>query len=262
MDSADAQRRRDQFLGQLADPAQLLALLDFLPEVYFFAKTRAGEFQLMNEANLKMHGLTHLDQLLGTTDYDYHPRHRAEQYVREDRQVMDSGKSLPNQVWLVGDATGDLKWYISSKMPLFGRDGTVVGIAGVMRDFQRTESLLKPYQEMEQVLAYVLAHYAEKLRVEELAGLLHLSVSQFDRKFKQVFHMTPQQYLVRVRINAATQALVHSDRTIAEIADQTGFYDQSSFTKQFARHTGYTPRAFRRHYAPDSPQGSLAARDH
>ena len=60
------------------------------------------------------------------------------------------------------------------------------------------------------------------------------------------------QHVLRVRINAASQALLHSDRTIASISEETGFYDQSSFTKQFSRHTGLTPRAYRRQYTVSS----------
>lgn len=239
------------FLAQLASPAELLQLLDYLPEAYFFAKDAAGRFMLMNQAELRLHGVTTIDEVIGTTDFDFHPRHLAEQYVREDRRIMESGQPLPNQVWLVGDATRQLRWFISSKIPLRGHDGSVIGIAGIMRDFQHTESLVRPYQELERVLSYVLENYTQKIRVEELASLVHLSVSQFDRKFKTLFRMTPQQYLLRVRINAATQSLLWTDRSIAAIADETGFYDQSSFTKHFARMTGLTPRAFRRKYAED-----------
>jgi len=107
---------------------------------------------------------------------------------------------------------------------------------------------------MERVLSYVVEHYAERIRVEDLARFVHLSVSQFDRKFKHLFQMTPQQYILRVRINAASQTLLHSDRTIASISDETGFYDQSSFTKHFSRQTGLTPRAYRRCYATDARQ--------
>ena len=250
-DSSAASIQAD-FLSRLTSPAELLQLLDFLPDAYFFAKDTHGRFMLMNEAELRLHGSTSIEQVLGKTDFDFHPRHLAEQYVREDRRVMESGVSLPNQVWLVGDAHGQLRWFISSKTPLRDARGTVIGIAGIMRDFQRAESLLRPYQELEGVLSHVLVHYAERLRVEDLAALVHLSISQFDRKFKRLFRMTPQQYLLRVRINAASQALLHSDRSIAAIADETGFYDQSSFTKQFARQTGMTPRAFRRQYAADA----------
>lgn len=243
---------QDAFVAELSNPGEWLALFDCLPEVYFFAKDRHGRFMLMNAAELRLHGLTAPEQMIGKTDFDFHPRHLAEQYVREDQRVMDAGQTLPHQVWLVGDAAGDLRWFISSKTPLRGRDGRVIGVAGVMRDFRRTESLLRPYQELEGVLSHVLEHYASRLRIEDLAGMVHLSVSQFDRKFKRLFGMTPQQYILRVRINAASQALLHSDRTIAAIADETGFYDQSSFTKQFVRHAGQTPRQFRRQYAENA----------
>lgn len=240
------------FLAQWASSAELLQLLDCLPEAYFFAKDSRGRFMLMNQANLHLHGVESIDGVLGKTDFDFHPRHLAEQYVREDRRVMDSGVALPNQVWLVGDAYGNLRWYISSKTPLHDAAGNIIGIAGIMRDFKQTESLIRPYQELERVLSYVLEHYAERIRIEDLATMVHLSVSQFDRKFKRLFQMTPQQYVMRVRINAASQALLHTDRSIAVIADQTGFYDQSVFTKQFVRHVGMTPRSFRRAYTADA----------
>ncbi|MBI1348488.1 helix-turn-helix domain-containing protein [bacterium] len=254
MTTTDYHADQAAFLAQWASPTELLQLLDCLPEAYFFAKDARGRFMLMNEANLRLHGVDTIDGVLGKTDFDFHPRHLAEQYVREDRRVMDSGVPLLNQVWLVGDAYGQLRWYISSKTPLRDPQGKIVGIAGIMRDFKQTESLIRPYQELEQVLSYVLEHYAERIRVEDLAAMAHLSVSQFDRKFKRLLQITPQQYLMRVRINAASQALLHTDRSIATIADQVGFYDQSIFTKQFVRHVGMTPRIFRRTYTADAHQ--------
>lgn len=247
-------QEQQDFLARWASPLAVVELLDFLPEAYFFAKDAQGRFMLMNAANLRLHGVDSVEQILGKTDFDFHPRHLAEQYVREDRQVMESGQALPNQVWLVGDARGELRWYVSSKTPLHDATGRLIGIAGIMRDFKRTESLLKPYQELERVLSYVLEHFAERIRMEELASLVHLSVSQFDRKFKKLLQMTPQQYLLRVRINAASQALLYSNRSIANIADAVGFYDQSSFTKAFVRQTGLTPRVFRRTYAAEAQQ--------
>lgn len=256
----DPRAAQSEFFRRLENPAHLLQLLDFLPEVYFFAKDANGRFMLMNEANLRLHGCQQVEQIVGLTDFDFHPRHLAEQYVREDRRVMEAGEALPNQIWLVGNAAGQLRWFISTKTPLFGDGGRVIGVAGVMRDFEQTETLLKPYQEMERVLSYVVEHYSERIRMEELARLVHLSVSQFDRKFKKLFQMTPQQYVLRVRINAASQALLHSDRTIAAISDETGFYDQSSFTKQFSRQTGFTPRAYRRQYAAEAREKLRSAR--
>jgi AraC-like DNA-binding protein len=237
------------FLRRLDDQLYLTRLFDYLPEVYFYAKDEASRFVKVNRTTAAMHGCDHELQMVGRCDYDYHPRHMADQYVAEDRRVMSGRVPIPNQVWLVPDHTGALKWFVSSKIPLFGDGGQVIGIAGVMRDFEKAGSVLQPYQEMEKVLSHVVKHYPEKIEVATLAGLVHLSVSQFDRKFKGIFQMTPQQYLLRVRVNAAAQALSGTRQSVAEIAQHCGFYDQSYFTKQFRKHMGHTPLAFRRKYA-------------
>ena len=65
--------------------------------------------------------------------------------------------------------------------------------------------------------------------------------------------MTPMQYVLRVRINAALQALTTSDRNIAEIAAACGFYDQSYFTKQFRRQFAQTPTVYRERYRVTNP---------
>lgn len=236
------------FFGRLENPRSLGDLFAYLPEVYFYVKDSESRFVAANEPVYSMCGLTSEEQMIGRTDFDFFPRHLADRYVNEDRQVMQNRTALPNQVWLVPNHVGQLKWFISTKIPLIGTDQQAIGLAGTMRDFERAESVVQPYQELEEVLAYVLNNFAEKIEVRKLAALVHLSVSQFDRKFKSLFQMTPQQYILRVRINAACQALTSGNETVAQIALRTGFYDQSYFTKQFRKHMGMTPLAYRKAY--------------
>ncbi|WP_166824905.1 AraC family transcriptional regulator [Thalassoroseus pseudoceratinae] len=246
---ADLREFQQSFLERLDNQLHLTELFDYLPEVYFYAKDNQSRFVKANKASVAMHGCTSELQMIGKSDHDFHPRHLAEQYISEDQRVMKARQPIPNQVWLVPVHDGTLKWFVSTKIPLFGDGGQVIGIAGAMRDFEKAESLVQPYQQMEQVLAFVVQHYAEKIEVKQLASLVHLSVSQFDRRFKSIFQMTPQKYVLRVRINAACQALTTTNQSVANIAQSTGFYDQSYFTKQFRRHMGLTPLAYRRKYA-------------
>ncbi len=239
---------QNRFLRRLDNQLHLRQLLDCLPEVFFWAKNRLSQFVMVNRALLNMSGLKHEEEMIGKTDYDFSARDLADQYVEEDRRVMRGGVPVVNQAWLVSDCNGELKWYICRKIPLFGDGGKVIGSAGVMRDYEKADTVLEPYREMEKVVKYVFAKYAEKIDVRRLAAMAHLSVSQFDRKFKQVFQMTPQQFILRVRINAACRALTSTDQTVAQIAHRTGFYDQSYFTKQFRRQTGATPVAYRNKY--------------
>ncbi|MCA9018288.1 MAG: AraC family transcriptional regulator, partial [Planctomycetaceae bacterium] len=188
------------------------------------------------------------EDIIGKTDFDIHPKDLAQQYVAEDKRVMESATPLANQVWLIPDRHGNLKWYLCSKIPLFGDGGKVIGVAGVLRDIKVAGAEFQSYQELDKVIAYVLEHYHERIQISDLADLIYLSVSQLDRKFKKLYQITPQKYILRVRINAACQSLLRTEKRISEIALESGFYDQSYFTKQFVNLMGVSPSEYRRKF--------------
>lgn len=247
MESAESFQRH--FFEQLGPKLHLAELFESLPEVYFYAKDRDSRIVKANSALVRLRGWVDERELIGKSDFDIHPRHLAERYVAEDQRVISTGSALLNQVWLIPDETGGLKWYLSSKIPLLGRDGPVIGVAGMLRDLRKFETAYRPYQAMDAVLGHVLDHYPERIEVPDLAAMVDLSVSQFDRRFKSLFQMTPREYVLRVRTDAAIHLLVTSPQSITEIALACGFYDQSSFGKQFRKRTGMTPVEYRRRYA-------------
>lgn len=239
---------RSAFLKRMAPDRSLADLFDHLPDVYFFLKTADSRFVKLNRAMCRLHGVEDDRTMVGKTDHDYHRAELADRYVAEDRRVMESGEALPNQVWLVPTVEGELRWYLSSKMPVFDRAGRVIGIAGAMRDYERAGAVLEPYQEMAKVIEHVAEQHAQRITVGELAAIAHLSVSQFERRFKALFQMTPTAYIEQVRIHAACTALVSTRDPIAAISDRCGFYDQSHFTRRFRLAMAMTPRAYRQRY--------------
>ena len=102
-------------------------------------------------------------------------------------------------------------------MPMNGH-AQVAGVIGAMRDVSKTGQVLGPYQEMEPVLKEMSRRFAKSLTVAELAGLVHLSVSQFERRFKALFGLSPMQYLKRVRLDNAARMLTETAQAIAIIA--------------------------------------------
>lgn len=237
---------RDEFLQDLDPHLPLASLFDVLPDVYLYVKDRQSRFVHVNRAWLDIRGFDSVDQVCGLTDFDIHPRHLAARYVREDQQVMKSGNMLPHQVWLVPAGGTELRWFISSKTPLRNTKGDVCGIAGAMRDFEAAGEVFRPYAAMQNVLAYVARNFEQSIAVPDLAKMVGLSVSQFERRFKQTLQMTPRQYIQRVRANAACETLVATELSVAEVAAECGYYDQSYFTKQFKRFIGLTPLAYRK----------------
>lgn len=229
------------------DPAQWLALFDALPSVYLYAKDQEHRFRRVNVALARMLGCEP-SQMEGKGDRDFLPPAMADQYVEEDRVVMRSGVPLIDQIWLVPDAGGFPKWFLSSKFPLRDQAGAVVGIAGVMREYDGGGSMAGKgrYVRLSPALNHVQAHYGRVLKVEELAGLCHLSVSQFQREFRSCFRCTPLEYVLGVRLLMARSRLSQGEDPLGVIALECGFYDQSHFTRAFRKANGVTPSEFRR----------------
>ncbi|MEO0564242.1 MAG: AraC family transcriptional regulator [Chloroflexota bacterium] len=82
--------------------------------------------------------------------------------------------------------------------------------------------------------------YTDDLQLEDLANAAHLSKSYFIRAFRRHTGMSPYAYLVQVRLNRA-KALLRAGASATDVAQQTGFYDQSHLTKAFKRFMGVPP---------------------
>ena len=94
--------------------------------------------------------------------------------------------------------------------------------------------------------AYIRDHIGSCLKVRELAAQLQLSSGHFSRMFKLTFRETPTAYLMRQRVRYAQERMLTSDRSLAQIALDCGFSDQSHFSRVFRRVVGRTPRRWRR----------------
>ncbi len=161
---------------------------------------------------------------------------------------MASRKPLLGQVWLVLHRRTVPRWYVSTKTPLFNAAGEVIGLAGAMYRIEQQAELTQYLQELLPVAQYIERHYAEPISMTEMASLAGLSTTHFNRRFRQLLRLTPTEYLRSVRIQAAQALLTTSSRTLAEIAVEVGFTDQSHLTRRFRKVTGMTPAAWRKRF--------------
>jgi AraC-like DNA-binding protein len=113
---------------------------------------------------------------------------------------------------------------------------------------------------LKKVFDHISAHSAGKLSVNSAARLAGMSAPRFMATFKQVAGMTLVAYLNHVRLTNAAQMLRETNRPIAEIADATGFADQSYFDKRFKRAFGRTPKEFRNEKVRLLPVGKSSPR--
>ncbi|EMI42886.1 AraC family transcriptional regulator [Rhodopirellula sp. SWK7] len=236
------------FAAQISFPSYLHQFFECLPDTYFYAKNLVGQFVMANQRLADLLGASSIEEMIGLTDFDLCPPDLADQYRDEDRRIMTTGQPVLNRSELVADHRGSLGWYLSSKVPLYGDQNQIIGVAGAMRDLHKVSALLSPYHELDEAIRYVIRYFDTPIKVTELAEITGLSISQFDRRFKQHVEMTPQQFILHTRMESARRMLVETDKSISSIALACGVSDQSYLTRQFKRHTGMTPTKYRKKY--------------
>lgn len=96
------------------------------------------------------------------------------------------------------------------------------------------------HEAVKRVREYLEAHYGENILLEELAQVANLSQFHLLRVFRQETGLPPHAYLSQLRVIRAKRLLLKG-WPIAYVASETGFVDQSHFTRHFKRVVGVTP---------------------
>ena len=100
-------------------------------------------------------------------------------------------------------------------------------------------------QRWVRVRDYIETHLDDRLTLADLAAVACLSPYHFSRSFKQAVGVGPQRYIMRRRIERAKTLMRRTNRSLAWIAQEAGFTDQSHLTTMFRREMGLTPGRFR-----------------
>jgi AraC-like DNA-binding protein len=87
---------------------------------------------------------------------------------------------------------------------------------------------------------YLSEHHDENVSLEDLAAIANLSPFHFNRIFSEQMGMPPHAYQTQLRILRA-KALLRKGLSIPAVAMETGFADQSHFTRHFKRLVAVTP---------------------
>lgn len=96
------------------------------------------------------------------------------------------------------------------------------------------------------ILHLIALEYAEPLSVEGLARRCNMSVSYFRKVFAANVGMSPQQYILHVRLSMAEHLVRTTSKQILTISEEVGFRSLSSFNRLFQKAYGCSPRALRK----------------
>lgn len=96
-----------------------------------------------------------------------------------------------------------------------------------------------------QAKEFLHEHFAEKLNPAAMAELLDVHPVHLARTFRRFHGCTMGEYVRQLRIETSARYLSTSDMPIADISALVGFVDQSHFSKNFKRSTGFAPAQYR-----------------
>jgi AraC-like DNA-binding protein len=238
------QKEREAFLKSIAPDSHFYRVFDDLPDTYFFVKNKLGQTLFCSSNLPHNHGFRDETEMLGKTDADLTPGALSEKYLADDAKIYDSGEALPPQIEVCVDHVGLPNWYRTCKYPVKDRSGNVIGIMGTFQ-LASIDGASRIREGGLETACQLLACHLERFPgIALLAKCCKMSVRNFQRSFSCTFRCSAQTYWMKLRIRSACQQIRSQEFSIAEISSDLGFYDQSSFTKHFKKHTGKTPKDY------------------
>lgn len=100
-------------------------------------------------------------------------------------------------------------------------------------------------ERIDKVIAYIEEHSSQPLKLDTLAEISHFSKYHFSRIFTAMVGVTPIAFVNRKRIQHSLVLLTETNKTILEVAGQSGFESVSVFNAHFKRYYGCTPGSIR-----------------
>ena len=139
-----------------------------------------------------------------------------------------------------------------------GRNQDMSGIFAIQFRPKYVRGGLAPWQE-KRAKEMLRANLSGDLGLPELASACRLSSGQFSRAFKRTVGCPPHQWLLHQRVERAKELILNTDEPLRAIALDTGFADQSHFTRVFSQRVKATPAAWRRDHETMSDAGLVQA---
>lgn len=105
---------------------------------------------------------------------------------------------------------------------------------------------MKAVNRVRPAIDYIDTHYAEEISLQQLADICNYSYSHFSKMFIKAFSVNPNNYIASIRVRKAEHLLHSTDMSITDIASTVGFNDVSYFIRVFRKHTGISPKKYRK----------------
>ena len=95
-------------------------------------------------------------------------------------------------------------------------------------------------------IEYLHEHYDEDIPIEKLASMEEMCITTYRKAFKKHTGVSPNEYLINLRINAACRMLSQTNEKISTISQKVGYSDPYYFSRIFTKKLNISPREYRK----------------
>lgn len=189
----------------------------------------------------------YLNRLLGeiffrsNADFNVIKARALELVVLLSRSAIEGGADAEQIFALNNNYMEEINKYGTSERLAIWLSGIInrfIGYVFEFRDVRHSVTLHK-------ITGYIKQNYMNKITLDEIADQVYMSKSHISKIFNEGVGISITSYINKIRIEKSKRLLKDASLTIAEIANLTGFEDQSYFTKQFRQEIGISPKEYR-----------------
>ena len=139
---------RKQVEKVLAEERNLLRMvIDHIP-VAVYVKDRDGRFLVVNPTLVKNLGTSVTHDVLGKTDFDFHPVEQAQEFFSDEQKLIETGEAIIEKEEMISTPLLKNHFVVTTKLPLRSLDGEITGLIGMNYDVTDRKRALEQIQQM------------------------------------------------------------------------------------------------------------------